>query len=164
MSSDELSSSLSPSAQRVQDALKARGFANRVVEHEQTTRTSAEAAAAVGCEVGQIVKSVIFKAKESGRPVLVVASGANRVNEKRLGELVGEKLEKPDADFVRQQTGFVIGGVPPLGHSQSLLTFVDEDLLQYGEIWAAAGTPNAVFRLTPDELVKMTNGQVVSIR
>jgi prolyl-tRNA editing enzyme YbaK/EbsC (Cys-tRNA(Pro) deacylase) len=148
----------------VQDALKARGFANRVVEHEQTTRTSAEAAAAVGCEVGQIVKSVIFKAKESGRPVLVVASGANRVNEKRLGELVGEKLEKPDADFVRQQTGFVIGGVPPLGHSQSLLTFVDEDLLQYGEIWAAAGTPNAVFRLTPDELVKMTNGQVVSIR
>ena len=135
-----------------------------MVEHEQTTRTSAEAAAAVGCEVGQIVKSVIFKTKESGRPVLVVASGVNRVNEKRLGELVGEKLEKPDADFVRQQTGFVIGGVPPLGHSQPLMTFVDEDLLQYGEIWAAAGTPNAVFRLTPDELVKMTAGQVVSIR
>ena len=154
---------LSASAQRVQDALKARGFANRVVEHEQTTRTSAEAAAAVGCEVGQIVKSVIFKTKQSGPPVLVVASGSNRVNEKRLGELVGEKLEKPDADFVRQQTGFVIGGVPPLGHSQPLMTFVDEDLLQYGEIWAAAGTPNAVFRLTGEELVKMTNGQVISI-
>jgi prolyl-tRNA editing enzyme YbaK/EbsC (Cys-tRNA(Pro) deacylase) len=154
---------LSPSAQKVQDALKALGFDNRVVEHEQTTRTSAEAAAAVGCEVGQIVKSVIFKTKVSGRPVLVVASGVNRVNEKKLGELVGEKLEKPDADFVRQQTGFVIGGVPPLGHSQPIVTFVDEDLLQFGEIWAAAGTPNAVFPLTPDDLVKMTNGRVVSI-
>jgi Cys-tRNA(Pro) deacylase len=154
---------LSASAQRVQEALRGLGFGNVVVEHEQTTRSSAEAAAAVGCEVGQIVKSVIFKTKESGRPVLVVASGANRVNEKKLAELVGEKLEKPDADFVRQQTGFVIGGVPPVGHSQPLTTFVDEDLLEYGEIWAAAGTPNAVFRLTPDELVKMTNGQVISI-
>jgi Cys-tRNA(Pro) deacylase len=163
MSSHEFPSSLSPSAQKVQDTLTARGFANQVVEHEQTTRTSAEAAAAVGCEVGQIVKSVIFKTKGSGRPVLVVASGVNRVNEKKLGELVGEKLEKPDADFVRQQTGFVIGGVPPLGHSQPMITFVDEDLLQYGQIWAAAGTPNAVFQLTPDDLVKMTNGQVISI-
>jgi prolyl-tRNA editing enzyme YbaK/EbsC (Cys-tRNA(Pro) deacylase) len=159
-----MSDVLSPSAQKVQDALMGRGFENKVVEHEQTTRTSAEAAAAVGCEVGQIVKSVIFKTKESGRPVLVVASGVNRVNEKRLGEMVGEKLEKPDADFVRQQTGFVIGGVPPLGHSQPMITFVDEDLLQYAEIWAAAGTPNAVFRLTPDELVTMTGGKVVSVK
>jgi prolyl-tRNA editing enzyme YbaK/EbsC (Cys-tRNA(Pro) deacylase) len=158
-----LVSKLSPSAKRVQDALQAMGFRLQVVELPDSTRTAAEAAQAVGCQVGQIVKSLVFKAKRSGKPVLVVASGANRVNEKAIEALIGEPLGRADADFVRQNTGFAIGGVPPVGHTQRLLTFVDEDLLQYAEIWAAAGTPNAVFCLTPDDLVRMTAGRVVKI-
>jgi len=156
--------SLSLSAQKVQEALAARGFTNQVIEHEQTTRTSAEAAQAVGCEVGQIAKSLIFKGRQSGKAILVIASGANRADEKKLRDLVGEKVEKPDADFVRERTGFVIGGVPPLGHAEPLITFIDEDLMQYDSIWAAAGTPNAVFPLTPDELVKMTGGRVTAVK
>jgi prolyl-tRNA editing enzyme YbaK/EbsC (Cys-tRNA(Pro) deacylase) len=155
---------LSPSAQKVQDILKALGFANRVVEMPNTTRTSADAAQAVGCEIGQIVKSIIFKGKQSGRAILVATSGANRVKEKKIAALIAEPIEKPDADFVRAQTGFAIGGVPPVGHTQKIVTLIDEDLLQYGEIWAAAGTSNAVFKLTPAELVKMTGGQVASVR
>lgn len=154
---------LSSSAAKVQEALRALGFSNQVVEREETTRSSAEAAAAVGCTVGQIAKSVIFRAKGSGRPILVMASGVNRVNEKAIEALIGEKLGKADADFVRDRTGFVIGGVGPVGHSQKVETFIDEDLLQYAEIWAAAGTPNAVFKLTPDELKRMTGGVVVKI-
>jgi len=134
-----------------------------VVELPATTRTAAEAAQAIGCQVGQIVKSLVFKALESQRPILVVASGANRVDEARIGALIGERLAKADADFVRQRTGFVIGGVPPLGHAEPLQTFVDQDLLAYQEIWAAAGTPHAVFRLTPDDLIHMTGGRVVSV-
>lgn len=154
---------LSPSAQRVQDALRGRGFAYEVIEFAQTTRTAAEAAAAVGCSVGQIAKSLVFKTQHSGRPLLVIASGANRVNEKRLRDLVGEPIAKPDADFVRQQTGFIIGGVPPLGHTGPLTTYIDEDLLQYETIWAAAGTPNAVFRLAPADLLPLTGGQTIKV-
>jgi prolyl-tRNA editing enzyme YbaK/EbsC (Cys-tRNA(Pro) deacylase) len=159
-----MDSSLSASAQKVQDALSAAGFTNQVVELPATTRTAAEAAVAVGCQVGQIVKSLIFRAQESDRAILVAASGANRVNERRLAELLGEPIGKADADFVRQKTGFVIGGVPPLGHSGPLVTFVDEDLRQYEAIWAAAGTPFALFTLTPDELIAMTGGEVVAIK
>lgn len=154
---------LSPSAQRVQDALRSRGFAYEVIEFAQTTRSAAEAAAAVGCSVGQIAKSLVFKTQHSGRPLLVIASGANRVNEKRLRDLVGEPIAKPDADFVRQQTGFIIGGVPPLGHTEPLTTYIDEDLLQYETIWAAAGTPNAVFRLAPADLLPLTGGQTIKV-
>ena len=154
---------LKASAQRVQDALIARGFANQVVELADSTRTSAEAAAAIGCEVAQIAKSLIFQGKSSGQGILVIASGSNRVNEKRLAELVGEKIVRPDADFVRAVTGFVIGGIPPLGHDQPLTTYIDEDLYQYVNIWAAAGHSNAVFPLTPAELQAMTAGQVVKI-
>ncbi len=154
---------LSASAQKVQDALTALGLTLEVVELPAPTRTAAEAAQAIGCQVGQIVKSLVFKGKRSERPVLVVASGANRVNEKAIEALIGEPLGKADADFVRQRTGYVIGGVPPVGHAERLETFVDRDLLQYTEIWAAAGTPNAVFRLAPSDLVKMTGGQVVAI-
>ncbi len=155
---------LSPSAQKVQDTLHARGYANRVIEHEETTRSSAEAAAVVGCTVAQIAKSIIFRAKGSGRPVLVVASGPNRVSEKAIEAHLGEKLGKADADFVRARTGFVIGGVPPLGHVEPLEAFIDEELTRFAEIWAAAGTPNAVFKLTPEELMRMTGGRVVSIK
>ena len=154
---------LSASAKKVQDALLALGLKLEVVELPASTRTAVEAAQAVGCQVGQIVKSLVFKAKRSERPVLVVASGANRVDEPAIEALIGEPLGKADADFVRQRTGFVIGGVPPLGHAEPLQTFIDQDLLQYGEIWAAAGTPNAVFRLTPQDLLRMTGGQVTKI-
>jgi prolyl-tRNA editing enzyme YbaK/EbsC (Cys-tRNA(Pro) deacylase) len=159
-----MSKPLSPSAQKVQDALAALGFANQVIEHEAATRSAVEAAAAVGCQVGQIAKSIIFRLRNSGRPILVVASGPNRVSEKAVEALIGERLGKADADYVRARTGFVIGGVPPLGHSEPVATFLDEDLMTWPEIWAAAGTPNAVFRLTPDELLRMTGGRVAAIK
>ncbi len=155
--------SLSASAQKVQDALNQFGVSLHVVELPASTRTAVEAASAVGCAVGQIAKSLVFKS-QSGKPILVIASGLTRVNEKRIGELLGELIGKADADFVRAQTGFVIGGVPPVGHTSPLDTFVDEDLLQFDVIWAAAGTPNAVFELTPADLVKITGGRIVSIK
>jgi len=140
------------------------GLDLQVVELPGSTRTALEAAQAVGCQVGQIVKSLIFKAKRSQRPIMVVASGQNRVDERLVEALIGEPLGKADADFVREHTGFVIGGVPPLGHTERLDTYIDEDLLQYDEIWAAAGTPHAVFSLTPGDLVQMTGGKVASIK
>jgi prolyl-tRNA editing enzyme YbaK/EbsC (Cys-tRNA(Pro) deacylase) len=156
--------SLKESARRVQEALAARGFDFQVREFPASTRTSAEAAAAIGCAVGQIAKSLIFRAKTSGRPVLALASGANRVDEKALAGLVGEPIGRADADFVRQATGFAIGGVPPLGHATPPVVLIDRDLLAFEEIWAAAGTPNAVFRLTPDVLTAVTGGQVADIK
>ncbi len=154
---------ISPSAQKVQDALTSLGFSLQVIELPGSSRTAVEAAQSIGCQVGQIVKSLIFKSKRSHRPILVTASGSNRVNEKKIKALIREPLGKADADFVRQHTGFAIGGVPPVGHPKALETFIDEDLLQYAEIWAAAGHPSAVFRLTPADLVKMTGGRVVNI-
>jgi prolyl-tRNA editing enzyme YbaK/EbsC (Cys-tRNA(Pro) deacylase) len=154
---------LKPSAQKVQDALSAGGFPNRVVELPDSARTAADAAEAVGCEVAQIVKSLVFRGRASGRAVLVVASGAHRVDERKVGALLGEDIERGDADFVRDETGFAIGGVPPLGHARALVTLVDEDLLRHAKIWAAAGHPHAVFALTPAELVAMTGGRVARL-
>jgi prolyl-tRNA editing enzyme YbaK/EbsC (Cys-tRNA(Pro) deacylase) len=151
---------LKPSAQKVQDALAAGGFSNAVVELPDSARSVPEAAAAVGCDPAQIVKSLVFRGRESGRAVLVVASGAHRVDEKLIAALIGEAIGKADPEFVREQTGFAIGGVPPIGHSRALVTVVDEDLLRLERIWAAAGHPNAVFALTPGELVAMTGGRV----
>ncbi len=158
-----MSASLSASAQKVQDALMALGLPCRVVELPASTRTAQEAADAVGCSVGQIVKSLVFRGARTDLPILVVASGANRVNEERLGELAGEPIAKADAAFVRAHTGFAIGGVAPLGHPAPLKTYIDADLLQYAEIWAAAGTPNAVFALAPADLQMMTGGKVVTV-
>jgi prolyl-tRNA editing enzyme YbaK/EbsC (Cys-tRNA(Pro) deacylase) len=159
-----MTQTLSPSAEKVQEALQRLGFKNEVLELQTTTRTSAEAAQAVGCEVGQIAKSIVFRTMKTDRPVLVIASGPNRINEKRIEEKVSEPIGKADADFVRQKTGFVIGGVPPVGHKEKMEIFIDEDLLRYQEIWAAAGTPNALFKLTPSELIRMTGGEVISIK
>jgi prolyl-tRNA editing enzyme YbaK/EbsC (Cys-tRNA(Pro) deacylase) len=159
-----MAASLSPSAQKVKDALQARGFSHRIIELPESARTSVEAAQAIGCQVGQIVKSLIFRGGGTQRAILVVASGSNRVNENGLSELVSEPVERPDADYVRLHTGFSIGGVPPIGHPEPIETFIDEDLLTYEEIWAAAGTPRAVFSLTPGDLIKMTGGRVVSIK
>jgi prolyl-tRNA editing enzyme YbaK/EbsC (Cys-tRNA(Pro) deacylase) len=154
---------LSASAQKVQDAIVSLGLMNRVIELAHPVRTAAEAAAAVGCEVRQIAKSIIFMTGRSKRPVLVVTSGANRVNEATLATLVGEPLERATASFVREQTGFAIGGVPPLGHRQRVETFLDLDLMSLPEIWAAAGHPNALFRVTPDELLQMSGARVVTV-
>ena len=160
-----MSDQLNANAQKVQDALNALGFGKwQVIELSDSTRTSAEAAAAIGCTVAQIAKTLVFKGKTSGSPILIIASGVNRVNTQRIAELVGEAIEKPDADYVREKTGFVIGGVPPVGHSTPLMTFVDEDLLQFDVIWAAAGTPHAVFQLTPGDLEKMTAGRVIDVK
>ena len=158
-----MSPDLDPSAQKVQDALRAAGFEAEVVELPASTRTALEAAQAIGVTLGQIVKTLVFRGAVSGKGILVEASGANRVNEARLAEQVGEAVVKADADFVRQATGYAIGGIPPLGHATELATFVDEDLLQYSEIWAAAGTPHAVFRLAPGDLLRMTGGKVMRI-
>ncbi len=159
-----MSNTLGASVQKVQDVLKSLGFSGEVVVFSDSTRTAAEAAQAVGCQVGQIVKSLVFKGKQTLRPVLVEASGVNRVNERRVSEVIGEPIEKADADFVRQHTGFAVGGVPPVGHAEHIETFIDEELLQYEEIWAAAGNPHAVFRLTPGELREMTGGRVIGIK
>ena len=154
---------LSPSARAVQEAIASLGLENRVVELPNPVRTAADAAAAVGCHVRQIAKSLVFMTQRSKRPILVVTSGANRVNEQTLATLVGEPLERARPDFVREQTGFAIGGVPPLGHRQRLETFLDLDLMSLQEIWAAAGHPNALFRVTPEELLHMSNARVVSV-
>ena len=155
---------LSSSAQKVQDLLISLGFNCKVIEFAESTRTAQEAADRAGCTLGQITKSLIFKGKTSHKPILVLTSGSNRVDEKRISEYASEHIVRADADFVRTVTGFAIGGVPPLGHAQEMETFLDEDLLQYATVWAAAGTPNAIFELAPDDLQKMTDGKVVRVK
>ncbi len=155
---------LSPSAQKIQDQLKTLGYEYTVVEHSESTRTAQEAADRAGCELGQIVKSLIFKGKDSGKPILVLTSGTNRVDEKRISAYSGESIGRADADFVRAVTGFAIGGVPPIGHTQKMETYIDEDFLQFQTIWAAAGTPNAIFELKTPDLKKMTDGNVVRVK
>lgn len=150
----------SPSALKVQAVL---GEDYQVVEFETSTRTAADAAEAVGCTVGQIAKSLIFRAMDSGRPVLAIASGSVRVDEARLSELLAERVGRADPGFVRKHTGFAIGGVPPIGHRTQPLIFIDETLLEFETIWAAGGTPSAVFRLCPDDLVRLTGGTVAAI-
>ena len=134
-----------------------------IVSLPQSTRTAAEAAQAVGCQLGQIAKSIVFQS-EKGNPVLVIASGANRIDEEKLEKILGEKIQKADADFVRQETGFVIGGVPPFGHKKKIITFIDKDLFNFSEIWAAAGDSFSVFKTTADELAKITDGQVIEVK
>ena len=159
-----MADALTATAQRVQDALKALGVESQVVELHASTRTAAEAAQAIGCRVEQIAKSLVFRGMSTDRPVLAIVSGANRVDEERLSELIAETVAKADADYVRQRTGFAIGGVPPVGHVESLMCLIDEDLFQYDSIWAAAGTPCAVFPLTPVELQRITGGRVISVK
>jgi prolyl-tRNA editing enzyme YbaK/EbsC (Cys-tRNA(Pro) deacylase) len=148
---------------RVREALAARGLETTIVYLERAARTSAEAAAAVGCRVDQIAKSLVFRLAPSGAPLLVIASGANRVDETRVGALLGESLGKADADFVRAHTGFAIGGVAPIGHPAPLTTLIDEHLMAWERIWAAGGHPHTVFPLTPAELVHITGGRVVPV-
>ncbi|MCC6610697.1 MAG: YbaK/EbsC family protein [Burkholderiales bacterium] len=154
---------LPDAARRVQDALAAAGIPARVVQLPQSARTAIEAAAAIGCRVEQIAKSLVFRRADSNRPVLIVASGPNRVDERLAASHLNAPLAKADADFVRSTTGFAIGGVPPLGHDVPVETLIDQDLLQFETVWAAAGTPHAVFPVDPRELVRATGGRVLAV-
>lgn len=156
---------LSKSAESVQQALTQKGLEFVVVELAKSTRTANDAAITIGCQVAQIVKSLLFYTKETRRPVLVLASGINRVSEETIQKYIGEKITKADADFTREVTGFAIGGIPPIGHKNPILhIYIDEDLLQYETLWAAAGTPYAVFSLPARELQIVSSGKVVSIK
>ena len=157
-------SELPASAKRVQDAARALGLAIAVREMAESTRTAEEAAAACGVTVGQIVKSLVFLRGESGRPCLLLVSGANRVNEKDVARHLGEKLKRPDADAVRTLTGYAIGGIPPFGHDTPIATWMDHDLLQYDVVWAAAGTPKAVFAVAPEQLREAARATVIDVK
>jgi len=159
-----MSQVLSNSAQKIQEALGNYSDHFEVVELSSSTRTADEAAVTIGCKVAQIIKSLIFKKKASGHGLLILASGINRVNETLIKEIVGDKIERADPDFVREVTGFAIGGIPPIGHATKLETLIDKDLLQYEELWAAAGTPSAVFSLQSADLQTLTGGRIVSVR
>ena len=149
-----------PDALRLQSVL---GPRFQVVEFEESTKTSAEAAAAIGCSVAQIAKSIMFKTVKEQKPVLVIASGVNRVDEKKVGAVLGEKVKSADAGFVAAHAGVAPGGVPPVGHKVQPFVLIDEDLRQFSEIWAAGGSPNAVFKLTWDDLLSMTGGKAADI-
>ena len=152
------------SAKKIQDILRGFGSDYKVVEFTESTRTAQEAADRIGCQLGQIVKSLIFKGGSSNKGILVLTSGSNRVDEKKISLLAGESIGRADPEFVRTMTGFAIGGVPPVGHAQPLETYVDEDLLQFTDVWAAAGTPNAVFRLPSSDIIKITGGKIVRVK
>jgi prolyl-tRNA editing enzyme YbaK/EbsC (Cys-tRNA(Pro) deacylase) len=154
---------LKPAAQRVQDALTAKGLDSSVRHMPQATRSAAEAAAACGCSLGQIVKSLLFRGATSGKPYLLLVSGANRVNEPGVAAVIGEALRRPDAADVREVTGFAIGGIPPLGHRTPLITLMDAALLDYDLVWAAAGTPDAVFPVAPDRLAAAAEARIIAL-
>lgn len=161
----KMSQNLKKSAQSVQDALNKAGLTCKVRQLPSSARTAMDAATSIGCAVSQIVKSLIFKTKDTSRPVLILASGSNKVDEKKIELHIGEEIVKADADFTRSMTGFAIGGIPPIGHKTQIdLVFIDEDLLKLDEVWAAAGTPHAVFCMKSKDLVALTHGQVISIQ
>jgi prolyl-tRNA editing enzyme YbaK/EbsC (Cys-tRNA(Pro) deacylase) len=147
---------LPASALRVLNSAKSLGLDAEIIEMPQSTRTAEEAAKACHCQVGQIVKSLVFKGKPSGLPYLLLVSGANRVDQAKFSTRLGEALERPDAQFVRDVTGFAIGGIPPFGHDMGLRTWIDRDLLAFPYVWAAAGTPNCVMKLNPQALKAAT--------
>lgn len=149
-----------PSALRVAAAL---GPSFSVVEFDESTHTAQEAADAIGCQLAQIAKSILFRSA-SGKPVLVIASGTNRVDEKKIRALLGEKIERASPEFVKEATGFEVGGVPPLGHASSCVVFLDEELKAYPTLWAAGGTPNAVFEIGFEKLAEMSGATVADVK
>lgn len=153
---------LSKNSQKVQDHLNQFGLKLEVVELEQSTRTAQDAADAIGCQVGQIVKSLIFRSGE--KPLLFLVSGSNKLDTKKVSSALGFPLEKADADFVRRTSGYAIGGVPPVAHAEAMEVYIDGDLLGYETVWAAAGTPHAVFSLASAELPLITKGKVMKIK
>ena len=149
---------------RFAKAARALGFEPAIKEFEVPTRTAEEAAAACGATVGEIVKSLVFKGKKSGIPMMFLVSGVNRVDQKGVAALIGEPLDRPDGQFVRDLTGFAIGGIPPFGHDTPLKSFIDEDLLAFAGVWAAAGSPNSVFPITPAELQRLAKATPMRVK
>ncbi|USD42631.1 YbaK/EbsC family protein [Vibrio sp. SCSIO 43135] len=158
-----MSKELKASSLKVQTFLSDRGQDFVVQQMPSSTRTAKEAADAIGCTVSQIAKSLIFKHSETGEPVLVVASGTNMVCSNKVKDATGIVLKKADAAFVRDKVGYAIGGVPPVAHNEKVHTILDKDLQQYSEIWAAAGTPNSVFKLNPQHLGELTDGTWIDL-
>ncbi len=158
-----MTSQLSANASRVQSYLQDRGFTFTIKEFSSSTRTAQDAAESIGCTVGQIAKSLVFRDKNGDRPVLVIASGANRVDIAKIRDKTGLQLVKADAQYVKERIGFAIGGVPPVAHTQPVRIILDVDLKQYAAIWAAAGTAHAVFKMTPDELEALTSGEWIDL-
>jgi prolyl-tRNA editing enzyme YbaK/EbsC (Cys-tRNA(Pro) deacylase) len=150
-------------ARRVRHALEALGLPADIHRLADSTRTAPEAAAAVGCELGAIVKSLVMRGAGSGEPVLVLVSGSNRADESLLAAALGEDVERPDAGYVRETTGYSIGGIPPVGHPRPLRTLLDEDLLRFETVWAAAGHPHAVFPIAPGELARATGAIITRL-
>lgn len=159
-----MSKPLTGSAKKVQEFLVDKGYSCSVKQLPDSTRTAEEAAKAIGCEVAQIAKSLIFIDKASGNPILVIASGAHQVDIKKIENSTGLHLLKADGKFVKERVGFAIGGVPPIGHNEKLMTFLDPTLQEYEWIWAAAGTPFAVFRLNSSEIQQMTEGKFINLK
>ena len=154
-----------PSAEKVASAARKYGLEIEVVEFSQTTRTAEDAAAAIGCQVAQIVKSLVFAV--NGKPVIALVSGQNMLDTRKLAAIYGvgrKKVKRADAEIVKSATGFSIGGVPPFGHVTSLPVTIDEDLTRFDVVWAAAGTPNAVFPISPEDLVAASGGQAADLR
>ena len=154
---------MSKSSKRFRDFLNKIGYETSIKNLSDSTRTSLDAARAIGCEISEIAKSILFRGEKTNRPILVIASGGNRINEDKIKSLAGEPVTKADADFVREQTGFVIGGVPPFGEINEIVKLIDKNILNHKIIWAAAGTPNSVFSLTPENLIKITKGRIIDI-
>lgn len=153
---------LSKNSAKVQAFLDQFGLKLEVQELVQSTRTAQDAADAVGCELGQIVKSLVFRSGPT--PLLFLVSGKNQLDLQKAGSALGRDIQKADADFVREQTGYPIGGVPPVAHANLIDIFIDRDLMAYEEIWAAAGTPNAVFRIKSDDLPRITGGRIIDVK
>lgn len=152
------------SCQKIQDLLHEYDLEIKVIEFKELVRTSKETADLIGCEVGQIAKTLIFKNKKTKKPICVILSGKNRLDESKIVKHLGQEVEKPDAHFIVEHTKFIIGGIPPMGYPLDDQPLIDEDLMRYKEIWAAAGTPYAVFRIAPQDLLKITDAKVVEIR
>jgi prolyl-tRNA editing enzyme YbaK/EbsC (Cys-tRNA(Pro) deacylase) len=158
------SSEIPQSAKKVQVVLVEKGYAFELKVFSSNTRTAQEAAETLGCEVSHIVKSLLFRTIKGHHPILVLINGKDRVNEKKLSKLVGEMVEKAPANFTRDITGFAIGGIPPVGHQTKIdRIFIDETLLDFEILWAAAGTPNSVFHFQSKDIQGLTGGQMVSI-
>lgn len=160
---DSSGNGLAPANLRVAEGARECGLEVDIRVMGESTRTAEEAAAACGCAVGQIVKSLVFRGAQSGKPYLLLVSGSNRVDEQGVAAAIGEPLERPDAAFVREVTGYAIGGVPPLAHATPLAAYMDEDLMQYDVVWAAGGTPRSIFPAAPSELAKVAGARVIRV-
>jgi len=154
---------LQPSARKVQSALAAAGVPARIVALSVAARTSQQAADALGIAVGQIAKSLVFRGAQSGRAVLVIAAGDRRVDEAKIAAQLGEPIERARPEFVREHSGFAIGGVAPLGHAQPMVTFIDSSLRRFSEVWAAGGTPHTVFPIAPVDLLRVAGGTELDV-